>query len=105
MAYHRAYRSMFKSTPEYDTGERWVIFWETRRPESGNWSEAIEKSQADAIERAKHLLRLGFIVFQITGPANGIFMTEEEIVQRLQSSPAAKKRRNPSDEPPPPALP
>ncbi|MBU6507469.1 MAG: hypothetical protein KGQ82_08215 [Alphaproteobacteria bacterium] len=105
MPYNRAYsRTSFKAAPEYDTGERWVIFWETRRPQSGNWSEAIEKSQAAAIERARHLLKLGFVVFQITGPAGGIFMVEEEIAQRLQPSATVKKPRAP-DEPPPAALP
>ncbi|GEM_PF-3201503 len=105
MAHIRAYRRVFKVAPEYDTGERWTILWELRRPESGIWSEAVEKSQAEAIERARHLLRLGFIVFQITGPTGGVFMTEDEIVQRLRSPAAAKSPRNPDDEPPPQPLP
>lgn len=96
------HRTSFKAAQEYDTGERWVIFWETRRPESGNWSQAIEKSQAAAIERARHLLKLGFIVFQIAGPA-GVFLDEAEIVQRLQSPPAAKTSYT-MNEPPPTAL-
>jgi hypothetical protein len=83
MAYKRTYRRPFTFAPEYDTGERWVVFWETCRSESGNWSKAVEKSQAGATERAKHFLRLGFVVFQITGPAGGVFMTEDEITQRL----------------------
>jgi hypothetical protein len=99
MAYNR---TSFKAAPEYDTGERWVIYWETRRPELGNWSQAVEKSQAAAVERAKHLLKLGFIVFQITGPAGGVFMEEEEIVRRLQPPPpAVKKLRTREDEPDP----
>ena len=104
MAYVRAYRRTLNAAPEYDTGERWIILWETRRPESGKWSEAVEKSQAEAMERAKHLLRLGFVVFQITGPTGSVFMTEEEIAQRLRSPSAAKRPGNP-DEPPPDALP
>jgi len=88
MAYNR---TSFKAAPEYDTGERWIIFWETRRPESGNWSQAVEKSQAAAVERAKHLLKLGFIVFQITGPT-GVFLDEAEIVKRLQPPPPAPKK-------------
>lgn len=99
MAYKRPYRRPFTFAPEYDTGERWVVFWETRRPESGNWSETVEKSQAGATERAKHFLRLGFLVFQITGPAGDVFMTQEEITQRLQSPSAVKTLRMP-DEPP-----
>ena len=99
MAYNR---TSFKAAPEYDTGERWVIFWETRRPPSGNWSQAVEKSQAAAVERARHLLKLGFIVFQITGPAGGVFMEEEEIMRRLQPPPpAVKKLRTREDEPDP----
>lgn len=77
------HRTSFKAAPEYDTGERWIIFWETRRPESGEWNQAVEKSEAAAFERARHLIKLGFIVFQITGPAGGVFMTEDEITQRL----------------------
>ena len=102
MAYNRAYSrpSSKPAEPEYDTGERWVIYWETRRPESGRWSEAVEKSEAAAIDRARHLLKLGFIVFQITGPAGSVFMAEDEIVQRLKPAPAEKKPRI-RDEPPP----
>lgn len=99
MAFKHAYRRPFTFAPEYDTGERWVVFWETRRPESGNWSEAIEKSQAGATERAKRFLRLGFLVFQITGPAGDVFMTEEEIAQRLQSPSAVKTLRTPDESP------
>ncbi|MGH6974303.1 MAG: hypothetical protein ACRED7_01455 [Stellaceae bacterium] len=94
------HRTSFKAAPEYDTGERWVIFWETRRPESGEWSQAIEKSEAAAVERARHLIKLGFTVFQITGPAGGVFMTEDEVTQRLRAPSAVKKLRAP-DEPPP----
>jgi len=102
MPYHRAYsRTSSKTEPEYDTGERWVIYWETRRPESGNWSEAVEKSEAAAIERARHLMKLGFIVFQITGPAGGVFMAEDEIAQRLRPAPVEKKKPRYRDELPP----
>ncbi|MDE2165265.1 MAG: hypothetical protein KGJ66_02870 [Alphaproteobacteria bacterium] len=76
------HRTSFKAAPEYETGERWIVLWETRRPESGIWSQAIEKSQAAAVERARHLLKLGFIVYQIAGPA-GVFLAEAEIAQRL----------------------
>lgn len=93
------HRTSFKAAPEYDTGERWVIFWETRRPESGEWSQAVEKSEAAAVERARHLIKLGFVVFQIAGPA-GVFLDEAEIAQRFQLPVAAKKLRA-SGEPPP----
>ena len=99
MPHHRAYRRLFTLAPEYDTGKRWIISWETRRPESGIWSEAVEKSETEAIERAKHLLRLGFIVFQITGPAGAVFLTEAEITERLQPPSAVKKQAGP-DRPP-----
>src|ERR1700722_14887811 len=100
MAYNR---TSFKAAPEYDTGERWVIYWETRRPELGNWSQAVEKSQAAAVERAKHLLKLGFIVFQITGPAGGVFMEKKEIWPGpRRPPPAAKKLRTREDDPDPP---
>jgi hypothetical protein len=89
------YRTSFKAAPEYDTGERWVIYWETRRVEADQWSQAIEKSQAVAVERARHLLRLGFIVHQITGPA-GVFMEEDQIAKQLAPpAPAVKKPRVP----------
>ena len=99
MAYNT--RPLFKAAPDYGAIERWVISWETRRPESGIWSQAIEKSQAAAVERAKHLLKLGFIVFRITGPT-GVFLEEDEIVKRLQPPPPApKKPRIPEGELPP----
>lgn|SRR5487761_486897 len=93
------HRTSFKAAPEYDTGERWIIFWETRRPESGEWSQAVEKSEAAAVERARHLIKLGFIVFQIAGPA-GLFLDEAEIARRFQAPVAAKKPRAPEEPPP-----
>lgn len=93
------HRTSFKAAPEYETGERWIVFWETRRPESREWSQAVEKSEAAAVERARQFIKLGFIVFRIAGPA-GVFLDEAEIARRFQAPVVAKKHR-PRDEPPP----
>lgn len=93
------HRTSFKAAPEYETGERWIISWETRRPDSGEWSQAVEKSEAGAVERARQFIKLGFIVFQIAGPA-GVFLDEAEIARRFQAPVAVKKLRIPGEPPP-----
>ena len=87
-------RTSFRAAPEYDTGERWTIRWETRRPEGSRWNEAVTNSREAAVERAKHLLKLGFIVHDIAGPA-GVYLNEKEALQQLGPAPAPTKTRAP----------
>ncbi|MGH6967717.1 MAG: hypothetical protein ACREEL_09415 [Stellaceae bacterium] len=88
-------RTSFRAAPEYDTGERWTIRWETRRPEGGRWNDAVTNSREAAVERAKHLLKLGFIVHDISGPG-GVYLNEKEALQQLGPAPAPVKTRAPA---------
>ena len=69
---------------EPDTGERWTIVWDTRRQGIENASRAVEKTQAAALDRAKHLLRLGFIVHEISGTDGAVWLEEVEILKRCR---------------------
>ena len=92
---HYRPRTSFRAAPEYDTGERWTIRWETRRPDGVRWNEAVTNSRESAVERAKHLLKLGFIVHDISGP-DGVYLNEKEALQQLGPPPAAPKTRAPA---------
>ncbi len=62
----------------------WVILWNTRPIESGGqWSIANEGTEEAAVNRAKHLIRLGFVVHAIKGPSGGVFMDEAAIEERF----------------------
>lgn len=88
------HRTSFRAAPEYDTGERWTIRWEIHRPENGRWSEVVTNSRESAIERTKHLLRLGFVVHEVSGP-EGVYLSEKDALQQLGPAPATPKARTP----------
>lgn len=84
MAFHTKtnWHSLPKETA--DTGERWMIIWDTkRRAESDGRNKAVEKFEAAALDRAKHLLRMGFVVYEIRAPQGTIFLEEAGIKARL----------------------
>ncbi len=89
-------RTSFRAAPEYDTGETWTIRWEIRRPEGGRWSEVTTNSRESAVERAKHLLKLGFIVHDISGP-DGVYLDEKAALQQLGPATARARTPAPSD--------
>jgi hypothetical protein len=58
----------------------WTIWWDTqRRPEAGRWNTAIAQTEASAVERAQHFLKLGFVVYAIRNPDGTVFMDEGQI--------------------------
>lgn len=66
----------------------WTVWWDMhRRPGEEQWSRAVEKTQAEALERARRFLRLGFVVYQIRDAKGLVFMDEAQITQ-LFASPA-----------------
>jgi hypothetical protein len=80
----------YLSAREPDTGERWTVIWDTeRKPGIDGRNAALEKFEPAALERARHMLRLGFIVYEIRDPAGSLVLEEAEIKQRLGSRPAA----------------
>ena len=62
----------------------WTIWWDTRRRgEDERWNEAGADTEAGAIERAAHFLRLHLIVHAIWKPDGTLFMDEAQIVERF----------------------
>jgi hypothetical protein len=109
MAFHTKtnWHSLPKETA--DSGERWSIIWDTkRRGESDGRNTAVEKFEASALDRAKHLLRMGFVVYEIRGPLGTVFLEEAAIKARLglQSEVTRGKNRHADDaEDAPPTVP
>jgi hypothetical protein len=67
-----------------DSGERWRIIWDTKRRGAGDGrNTALEKFEADALGRARHLLRMGFVVYEIRAPQGTLFLGETAIKARL----------------------
>lgn len=84
-----------------DSGERWTVIWDTTRiTESDAHNKAVEQYESAALDRAKHLLRMGFIVYEIRDPAGAVFLAEDEIKRRVGAEPgseAAAARLPPRD--------
>jgi hypothetical protein len=67
---------------DVQTGTRWTVVWDTNRGVEGdgrNRNIAVEKVEADAFDSARHLLRMGFIVYEIRDPSGSIFLSEAEL--------------------------
>ena len=78
----------------FHKGPPWCVLWDTTARTEGEWSAADAKSEATALERAAHFLRLGFAVHAIKDPSGIVVMDASAIVDRLAPTP---------DEPAPPA--
>ena len=77
-----------------DKGPPWCVLWDTTARTEGGWSTADAQSEATALERAAHFLRLGFAVHAIKDPSGIVVMDASAIVDRLHPT---------ADEPAPPA--
>jgi len=78
------------SAREFDDGRRWSIIWDVaRKPGIEGRSTALEKNEVGALDRARHLLRMGFIVYEIRGPSGSVFLEEAGLRQRLAFAGAA----------------
>lgn len=72
------------SKPDSDTGERWTVIWDTKRkPGTDGRNSAAERYESTALDRARHMLRLGFVVYEIRQPSGLVFLEEAGIRQRL----------------------
>jgi hypothetical protein len=72
------------SASEGDDGRRWRIIWDTtRRPDTEARSTAVEKQENAALDRARHMLRMGFVVYEIREPSGALFLDESSILARL----------------------
>ena len=75
---------------ETDKGERWAIVWDThRRLGLEGRSIAREKLESGALQRARHMLRIGFIVYEVRQPSGSVHLTENTLRQRLGGAAAA----------------
>ncbi len=73
---------------DLDTGERWTIVWDTeRKPGLKGRNRAVEKLESGALDRARHMLRMGFVVYEIWAPTGAVFLEEAEIKERLGLQP------------------
>ena len=72
------------SVTEPDNGERWTIVWDTeRRPGIEGRSIAREKGENGALDRARHMRRMGFVVYEIRGPSGALYLDGDALGQRL----------------------
>jgi hypothetical protein len=72
------------SVTEGDNGERWTIVWDTqRRPGVEGRSIAREKLENGAIDRARHMQRMGFVVYEIRQPSGAVYLDEDALRERL----------------------
>lgn len=72
------------SVTESDSGERWTIVWDTqRRPGVEGRSIAREKLEQSALDRARHILRMGFVVYEIRQPSGAVYLDGDALRQRL----------------------
>ena len=78
------------SAREGDDGKRWHIIWDTtRRAEDDIRSTAVEKTKSDALDRARHMLRMGFVVYEIRDPSGAVVLDEPTIRTELDEASAA----------------
>lgn len=77
------------SASEADNGERWSIIWDVqRKPGSDGRSTALERFENGALERARHMLRMGFVVYEIRKPSGLVYLEEAGLRERLGLEPA-----------------
>lgn len=73
-----------------DNGERWSIVWDTeRKPGPDGRNTALEKLETGALDRARHMLRMGFVVYEIRRPSGDVYLTEADLQQRFSARAAA----------------
>jgi hypothetical protein len=78
------------SAREADDGKRWSIIWDVaRKPGTDGRNTALEKFEAGALDRARHILRMGFIVYEIRQPSGSVYLEEAGVLERLGSAAAA----------------
>ena len=76
------------SASEADTGERWAVVWDTsRKSETASHNTALEISERAALDRAKHLLRMGFVVYELRDSDGIVILDEPGIRDRLGMQP------------------
>ena len=78
------------SVTERDNGERWTIIWDTERRQGiEGRSIAREKGKSGALDLARHMRRMGFVVYEIREPSGALYLEGDALRQRLGESATA----------------
>jgi hypothetical protein len=75
----------------------WKILWQTL-PVTERWNTANAETEAGALDRAKHFLKLGFPVHAIRSADGALYMDEEQLAERFGAPRGAERPRR-EDEP------
>lgn len=79
------------SATQADNGQRWSIIWDTeRKPEPSGRNTALEKTEQGALDRTRHMLRMGFIVYEIRQPSGSVYLEEAGLRERFAEPAAAR---------------
>jgi hypothetical protein len=84
-----------------EKGPPWTVLWDTTARAAGDWSTVHAQSEAVALERAAHFVRLGFIVHAIMNPSGSVVMDAADIARRFgptRDAPPASEREMQSAE-------
>jgi hypothetical protein len=77
------------SASQSDNGARWSIIWDTeRKPAPDGRNTALEKLESGALARTRHILRMGFFVYEIREPSGAVYLDEEGIRERFSAQAA-----------------
>jgi hypothetical protein len=72
----------------------WTILWQTM-PVTERWNTANAETEAGALDRAKHFLKLGFPVYAIRAADGSLYMDEEQLSARFGAPRGAPDRPRP----------
>jgi len=74
----------------------WTILWQTL-PVTERWNTANAETEAGALDRAKHFLKLGFPVYAIRTADGAVYMDEEQLAARFGAPRGAADRPRPDE--------
>lgn len=78
-----------------ESGPPWIVLWDTTARPEGQWSTVRTQSEAAALERAGHFVKLGFIVHAIKDPSGQVVMDAAAIAGRFAPTPNVAERAVP----------
>ncbi|MGH7087982.1 MAG: hypothetical protein ACREFQ_03690 [Stellaceae bacterium] len=75
-----------------EKGPPWIVLWDTAVRPDGNWSTVRTQSEAAALERAAHFVKLGFVVHAIKDPSGAVIMDAARITDRFRAGDGATSK-------------
>jgi hypothetical protein len=78
-----------------ESGPPWTVLWDTAPRQNGEWSTVRAHTEASALERAAHFVKLGFVVHAIKDPSGAVVMNAGEIAARFGTSDGPARRPAP----------